>query len=148
MEKLTSHLITFLIGVFTGAAGKYLADKFTDKRRNKEKISGIRKTFLDVAGKMPDLIKEIQDDLSKPECMIIREFFILPNDRVSFNSGGERYLFFFEEQHENLKHKVKLLEDHGFVHDVTHTNTPKYRMTEEFVNCVIKAKIKSKNVKL
>lgn len=145
---MVSHLIAFLIGTFTGAAGKYLADKYTDKRRDKEKESGIRKTFISVADKMPELIKEIQEDLSKPDCMLIREIFILPNDRVGFNSGGERYLFYFEEQHENLMHKMKLLENYGFIYDVTHTNTPKYRMTEEFVICVIKSNIKSNKVKL
>jgi len=131
------------LGAFTGAAGKYLADKYTDKRRSKEKETGKRKIFLNLAEKMPELIKEMQEDLSKPEWMVIREFYILPNDRVSFNSGGERCLFYYEDQHENLKHKIKLLVNNGFVGDVTHTNTPKYRMIEEFVECVIKAKIKS-----
>ncbi len=145
---MISHLITFVLGAFTGAAGKYLADKYTDKRRSKEKETGKRKIFLNLAEKMPDVIKEMQEDLSKPECMVIREFYLLPNDRVLFNSGGERCLFYYEDQHENLTHKIKLLENNGFVEDVTHTNTPKYRMTEEFVDCVIKAKIKSKKVKL
>lgn len=145
---MISYLITFVLGAFTGAAGKYLADKYTDKRRSKEKETGNRKIFLNIAEKMPDLIKEMQDDLSKPECMVIRKFYILPNDRVLFNSGGERCLFYYEDQHENLTHKIKLLENNGFVCDVTHTNTPKYRMIEEFIECVIKAKIKSNKVKL
>ena len=145
---MTSHLIAFILGAFTGAAGKYLADKYTDKRRNKERKTGIRKTFLNVAKKMPNLIKEIQEDLKKPEFTVIREFFVLPNNRVMFNSGVERCLFYFEEQHDNLKHKIKLLENHGFVNDITHTNTPKYQMTEEFVDCVTRAKIKLGKVKL
>ena len=145
---MITHLITFILGAFTGAAGKYLADKYTDKRRGKERDSGLKKTFVNIADKMPELIKEIQEDLAKPECMLIRELFILPNDRVAFNSGGQRCLFYFEEQHENLRHKIKLLENHGFVTDITHTRTPKYRITEEFVNCVTKAKIKSGKIKL
>jgi hypothetical protein len=145
---MISYLITFVLGAFTGAAGKYLADKYTDKRRSKEKETGKRKIFLNLAEKMPELIKEMQEDLSKPEWMVIREFYILPNDRVLFNSGGGRCLFYYEDQHENLKHKIKLLVNNGFVDDVTHTNTPKYRMIEEFVECVIKAKIKSNKVKL
>lgn len=131
------YLITFVLGAFTGAAGKYLADKYTDKRRGKEKESGKRKIFLNLAEKMPNLIKKMREDLSKPECMVIREFYILTNDRVLFNYGGERCLFYYEDQHDNLRHKIKLLENNGFVYDVTHTNMPKYRMTEEFVDCVI-----------
>ena len=145
---MISYLITFIIGAFTGAAGKYLADKYTDKRRSKEKETGKRKIFSNLAEKMPDLIKEMQEDLSKPECIVIREFYILSNDRVLFNSGGEKCLFYYEDQHENLAHKIKLLENNGFVSDVTHTNTPKYRIIEEFVDCVINAKIKSNKVKL
>jgi len=145
---MISYFITFILGAFTGAAGKYLADKYTDKRRDNERDKGTRKKYLSIAQMMPNLIEEIQEDLSKAEFTVIREFFILPSNRVAFNSGGERYLFYFEDQHDNLKHKIKLLENQGFVYDVTHTNTPKYRMTEEFVDCVTKSKIKSGKVKL
>jgi len=145
---MTSYLITFVAGAFTGAAGKYLADKYTDKRRNQEQKVGDRKTFSKVAGQMAALIKEMQEDLSKPECMVIREFYILPNDRVIFNSGGGKCLFYYEDQHDDLAHKIKLLENNGFVYDVTHTNTPKYRMKEDFVDFIVKAKIKSNKVKL
>lgn len=145
---MLSHLITFLLGVFTGAAGKYLADKYTDKRRHKEKETKVQKKFINLAQQMPELITEMKDDLSKPEYMVIREFFILPSDKAIFNSGGESCLFYYEEQHENLMHKVKLLENHGFIYDVTHTNAPKYRMVDEFVDYVINAKIKNGKIKL
>ncbi|MBL7205670.1 MAG: hypothetical protein ISS63_15295 [Desulfobacteraceae bacterium] len=145
---MISYLITFILGAFTGAAGKYLADKYTDKRRQNEGEAGKRKVFINLVQQMPDLIKEMQEDLSNPESMVIREFYILPNDQVLFNSGGEMCLFYYEDQYENLIHKIKLLENHGFIYDVTHTNTPKYRMHEEFVECVIKAKTKSNKVKL
>ena len=145
---MISYLITFLAGALTGAAGKYLADKYTDKRRNQEQQKGRRTAFTEVAGQMPALIKEMQDDFSKPECKIIREFYILPNDRVLFNSGGEKCLFYYEDQHEDLAHKIRLLENYGFVYDITHTNTPKYRMNEDFVSFVNKAKITSNRVKL
>ena len=97
---------------------------------------------------MPELIEQMKDDLSKPEFMVIREFFILPNDRVPFNPDEKRYLCYYEEQHENLMHKVKLLENHGFVYDITPNNAPKYRMTEEFVDCVVTEKINKDRSKL
>ncbi len=145
---MISYLITFLGGALTGAAGKYLADKYTDKRRNQEQQKGRRTSFAEAAGQMPALIEEMQDDFSKPECKIIREFYILPNDRVLFNSGGEKCLFYYEDQHEDLTHKIRLLENYGFVYDITHTDTPKYRMNEDFVSFVNKAKITSNRVKL
>lgn len=90
---------------------------------------------------MPELIKEMQEKLTKPENDLIREFFILPNNRVAFNAGGKKYLFYFEEEHHNLLHKIKLLQDHGFVEDITHIKAPKYRMSEGYVGLILKIKI-------
>ncbi|MBA3017035.1 MAG: hypothetical protein KJ550_08830 [Proteobacteria bacterium] len=145
---MISHLVTFILGAFTGAAGKYLADKYTDKRREIDKDTKTRETFIKIAEQMPAFIKEMQDDFLNSEYKVLREFFILPNNRVMFNSGGERCLFYYEDKHEDLMHKIKLLENNGFVYDVTHTNTPKYRIAEEFRVCVVKAKIKKDKVKL
>ena len=114
----------------------------------KSKETGLRNIFLNLAQQMPELIEQMKDDLSKPEFMVIREFFILPNDRVPFNPDEKRYLCYYEEQHENLMHKVKLLENHGFVYDITPNNAPKYRMTEEFVDCVVTEKINKDRSKL
>jgi len=149
LETLVRNpLITFLVGVATGAAGKYFADKYTDKRRAKEFNAALRQLFQDVSSMMPELIKEMQEDLSKPEYKVIREFVILPNKRVTFVSGGKKFINYFEEEHQDLMHKIKLLEHCRFIDDTTETNTPKYRMTEDFVKCVLKAKFKRNKVKI
>ena len=145
---MISHLVTFLLGALTGAAGKYLADKYTDKRRLKEGESRSKKLFQELASRMPDLIKEMKDDLSKPDNHLIREFYILPHRRVSFMAGGRRYLYYFEEEHQDLLHKLHILEEPGFIQDITETNTPKFRMTEQFFGYVLKSKIKSGRVKI
>ena len=144
---MLSHFIAFLIGAFTGAAGKYLADKYTDRRRQMENRSAVYKSFIKLAEQMPELMKEMQDDLLNPEYNVIREFFVLPNSSTLFNAGGQKYLYYYENQHEDLIHKIKLLENNNFLADVTHTDTPKYRMTEEFVACLVKAKFKSNKVR-
>ena len=135
---MTSHLITFLAGAFTGAAGKYLADKFTDQRRRQERQSEAQKIFDSVKKQVPELIKEMKEDLKKPDCSVMREFYILPNDRVMFNSGGKMCLFYYEDKHNHLLQKIKILENHDYVYDVTETNTPKYRITEEFAKFLVK----------
>jgi hypothetical protein len=145
---MLAYLITFLLGAFTGAAGTYFGNKYTDKRRAQESNSTSKKCFEEAASKMPKLIEEMQQDLVNPENAHLREFYVLPNDRVLFNSGGRRYLCYFEAKHRDLLHKLRILEDYGYIQEVTHTDTPMFRMTEAFVSFVVKAKIKSDIVKV
>jgi hypothetical protein len=144
----TNPLLTFIVGVGTGAAGKYLADKYTDRRRAKELNAALRQMFQDAASMMPELIKEMQEDLSKPEYRVVREFVILPNKHVSFSSSGKKCICYFEDEHQELMNKVKLLENCGFIYNATETRTPKYGMTEEFVNCLLRASIKRNKIKI
>lgn len=135
---MTSYLITFLAGALTGASGKYLADKFTDQRRRQEGKSEAQNIFDSVEKQIPELIKEIKEDFKKLDCSLMREFYILPNDRVIFNSDGKMCLFYYEDRHNHLLQKIKILENNGYVYDVTETNTPKYRITEEFATFLLK----------
>jgi hypothetical protein len=144
---MLSYLITFLIGVLTGAAGKYIADKYTDKRHRKEQKMDLQNNFLKIANKMPDLIIDMRNDLLKSQFSVIREFYVLPNSRVPFYSGEDKFFFYYEEKYDNLLHKIKLLEDYGFVKDLTPITIPKYRMSEEFVHCVINSKFKNGKIK-
>lgn len=139
MEFWETHLISFLLGSVTGAAGSYFATKYTDKRRDKEVIKKLKNTFNEVREIMPDLIKEMKDDFNDPKSISVREFAILSNDRVIFNSGQSRYAY-YEEQHTDLKGKISILENHNFVYDITPGKTPIYRITEEFWNLVKSAK--------
>lgn len=138
MESWATHIISFLFGTATGAAGSYFATKYTDRRREKEGKEKAKSTFRKVQEIMPDLIQEMKTDFNNPEFISIREFAILPNDRVIFNSGQPRFIY-YEEQHNDLKGKVSILENHSFVYDVTPGNAPIYRITEEFWELVKKA---------
>jgi uncharacterized protein YlbG (UPF0298 family) len=147
LTQIGSHAGAFLIGAITGAAGKYLADKYTDRRRYKESAVNLRRNFINVASAMPELIQEIQRDLQREELKVVRDLYILPSKRVVFNLSG-KYFVYYEDEHDDLQHKFKRLEDYGFVRDVTCTNTPKYRMSDEFVNYVKEVKIKGKTFKI
>lgn len=87
---------------------------------------------------MPGLLIEMKKDLSEDTTRLIREFVLLPVRGVIFNSTKRRF-FYVESEHPDLKNKVDLLEQHGFVVDVTPRNTPIYRMTEEFVRLLREA---------
>ena len=86
---------------------------------------------------MPDLFAEMKNDLGGPENSRIREFFVLPHRRVSIGSKQRRFSYFAEE-HPDLHGKIAILENHGYLIDVTPGNTPIYRMTEDFVELLLK----------
>ncbi len=136
MESWGILLATFLVGVATGAAGNYFATKYTDQRREKARKRKSKEAFIKVKDQMPELIAKMKADFTKYKNASIREFVVLPSDRVVFNSQQPRF-HYFENQHQNLKGKVDVLENHGYVSDVTVSNAPIYRITEEFWELVL-----------
>jgi len=132
MEVWGSYFLTFLLGTATGSAGSYFASKYTDKRREKETTRKALTTLKNVQKIMPNLIQEMKEDFNNPELISVREFVVLPNDRVTFNSGGQRRFVYFEDKHEDLRGKISILENHYFIQDVTPGNAPIYRISEEF----------------
>jgi hypothetical protein len=133
MNLVVTHCIAFLVGAFTGAAGKYLADKYTDQRRWKEVESKRRKDFRQIQRQMPELIGAMAEDISKPDQGFIREFFLLESRKWIFNAG-QRCFVYYREDHVDLQGKVHILENMTYVNDITTPGkAPKYRMTEELV---------------
>lgn len=132
-----SFIISFVLGTATGASGMYYAEKLTDWRRKKESKKKKMQNFLNAKVQMPELITEFKNDLLKEDQKFIREFFVLEDKRSSLNSEKPR-LVYCEEDHEDLRCKIDILESKGFLLDVTISNTPIYRMTEEFVELLKK----------
>jgi len=138
MEPWAIPLVSFVVGVATGAAGKYLADKFTDQRRDEAKNKKAKQEFNKIRSQMPELIAEMKADFNRHENDSTREFVILPSDKVTFNSTQSRFIY-YENQHQNLKGQIDVLENHGYIIDVTFSNAPIYRITEEFWSRVLRA---------
>lgn len=87
---------------------------------------------------MPELITQFKTDLSTEDNKLIREFFVLPNNRVCLGGSEKPRLIYYEEEYKGLRNKIDILENQGFLIDVTPGNAPIYRMTEEFVELIIK----------
>jgi hypothetical protein len=138
MESWATYFITFLIGAATGAVGNYFASKYTDRRRNKDDANKRVKSFNNAKNQMLDLIKEMKEDFSSHKNDAIRELVILPNKRVIFNGDQPRFSY-FEDEHQNLKGKISVLENLGFVVDVTVSNAPIFRIKEELWDLVLKS---------
>jgi hypothetical protein len=136
MDPWAAFLTTFLSGVAIGAGGQYYADKYTDKRRQKESDRTGRKAFEKVRELMPGLIDEMKRDLSAPDFATVRDVVVMPFHGALFNGGGQKRFAYYEDDYDDLRGKMVVLEGHGYVFDVTPSNVPIYRMTEQFVTLV------------
>lgn len=127
-----THLVTFLGGAMVGAAGTYMADRFTDQRRKGEAREDDRKRFENLYRQMPEFFAEIAADLeAKPE-LLIREFVVLPSPNVNFNHDKPRFQY-YESAHIEIGNYVPLLVQTGYVDVMRSTGTPIYRLRENFV---------------
>jgi hypothetical protein len=135
LEPWAVHLLTFLAGTATGAAGSYYASKFTDQRRKQEAKSETNKEFRETCALMKKLIAEMKADLDRPNDSTVREFAILANERIRFNSSKKRFRY-HEDVHEDLCGKVGILESRGYVIDVSTSSVPICKMTQDFVALV------------
>lgn len=131
MEPL-SLFTGFLVGAFTGAAGTYLSDKYTDKRRDIESRKAEEKTWESVCKRFPKLIKEMQEDFKDPENSGVRRFFITERNR-SINAS-EKSFAYYKSDHPDISAAMLYLEDVGYIQDITPSNCPMYRMYEHFVD--------------
>ncbi len=116
-----------------------LTHKLPDQHHIQNLVSASEeKKFKKVKNMMPELITEFKTDLSTEDNKLIREFFVLPNNRVCLGRSEKPRLIYYEEEHKGLRNKIDILENQGFLIDVTPGNAPIYRMTEEFVELIIK----------
>lgn len=92
--------------------------------------------FETIRNQMPELIAEIKKDLEGEDGKFVREFFVMSRRHTLGGSEKPRFIY-YEEDHQNLRGKIDVLENHGYVVDVTPKNTPIYRMTEDFVRLVL-----------
>jgi hypothetical protein len=87
---------------------------------------------------MPALFEEMRQDIQDDKSHSTREFFIVPNKRLSVNSSKPRFIY-YEDEHPHLRLQVERLFHAGYFDDVTVGNTPIYRMKENFVKLLGKA---------
>lgn len=120
----------FLLGAITGAAGAYYGDKFTDQRRKQEQKRETNLAFAAVCKQMPELIAEMTEDLTRePQ---VRDFYVLPTGAMLGGSSTPAFAY-TDQPDARVRAWVSILENHGYVRDITPKNAPMYRMTEEFV---------------
>jgi hypothetical protein len=146
---MISYIVTFLVGALTGAAANYLANKFTDQRREQDSLRKARQRFQNLKDKIPKLIAEMQHDLRLDGFGLIREFYILPkasdvNLIIPWRGlePTKNVLCYYVEDHRDLENQVVLLENNGYV---TKLGEPEgqvpaaiYRMSEDFAEQLLR----------
>ncbi len=137
MNTIVSHIVTFISGLAVGILGNYFATRLADKAKNKDAIKGKENLFKQAEIKMPELIKEMRNDFSGKEMSECREFVILPKRTIPFQSKQPVFSY-FEDEHPYLISNIRILENYGFITDITQTSTPRYQFNEEFVNMLFK----------
>lgn len=79
---IMSLAIGFIVGSFTGATGTYFGNKYTDKRRNKDKHKQNNMQWNDLCKRFPKVINEMKEDVNNPEFINIRTFFVRDSKTV------------------------------------------------------------------
>jgi hypothetical protein len=144
-SPITGWIGGTLVGIFVGAAGKYYADKYTDQRKRQEGKSSLRNEFERCRKHMPELFDEMKTDLAANS---LKSEFVLLDVRLSYGGFPDQPLAYYmngirdaetykDERatgtvHSHLLDKVKILENAGFVRDISRTSVPYFRMSDEF----------------
>lgn len=131
-----STLTGFVVGAFTGAAGTYLGNKYTDKRREQQRIKERVERWKDIERKFPSLISEMREDLSKPGCKDYRAFFVVTNLTIITGSPEPSFAYHIKD-HTNLQAAVEHLQRSGYICKIpTGTRSDHYRIHERLVDAL------------
>ena len=134
-----SLAIGFLTGAVTGAAGNYLADKYTDTRRRKEEERETKRFWRDVESRFPKIIQEMKSDLRQEGMSGARVFFV-KESYTMIGCPSEPCFEYHTDKHEDLRAAVHLLLDNSLLKDITPGNAPMYRMSERLVDFLLDRK--------
>lgn len=127
----------FLIGTATGAAGSYLADKFTDKRREKKLAKEQEKLWQDIERRFPSVIAEMRSDFSMPTERNVRAFFVKTSNTM-IGLVSEPCFEYHTDKHPDIHPAVLYLAQHDFISEITPGNCPMYRVHEKLVDWLMK----------
>jgi hypothetical protein len=125
----------YILGFVSDIGKDYFKEILGDRRRERKALEG----FSRVARAMPELVAELKNHLAHHEHG--SELVVLPNAKVIYNDGPNSQKFrCYQERHEDLASKLGLLEDAGYLRNVTAgRNVPVYRMSQDFMDFVRKS---------
>jgi hypothetical protein len=120
--------VGILIGVVVDQFATYFRERLTTNQTAAKIERQRRDAFALVQTEMPVLIREMVEDVRRDP--LIREFVVLTHEGIRFNGSQERFIYYISS-HPDLMAQLNILENHGYVLDVTPSDTSIYRFTEE-----------------
>jgi hypothetical protein len=108
--------------------------KLTISRENAAKPSFVlskpsESIFTDIENLIPELLAEMKKKLR--EYPVAREFIIMPKGAVYNGDKNNLILHYFFEDHSWLRSKLRILENHGLIYEITYNNTLRFVISEE-----------------
>ena len=134
---MIAYAAAFLLGALTGAAGKYLADKYTDQRRHKETLKREAEAFQKMVAIMPDLLGEMKADISMAQHATWRDLYVIKQGYSLCFSGQ---FFIYKDDGKNCYlNKANLLQESGFLANLNTDphKSPHFRLKEHFVETLL-----------
>jgi hypothetical protein len=148
--SLKSHWVPYEIGYATAKEKRILpylthpsleVPSYIKDLNYKADLSKVKDFFSKYSfPKVTDLLIEMKKDIEGDGSKVVREFVVLPNDRVLFNSSKRRFTY-FENEHSELQNKIDLLEEAKLISLVSTSNTPIYRFSDYFVNLLCQSEL-------
>ncbi|MGQ4648844.1 RNA-binding domain-containing protein [Lyngbya aestuarii] len=87
--------------------------------------------FSSIENLIPELLADMKNDLG--EYPFVREFIIIGKNWV-YNGDSNNMVFeYYFEDHPHLRNKLRILENHALIYEITYNNTPRFVISEELV---------------
>jgi hypothetical protein len=85
--------------------------------------------FANIENLIPEFLTDMRNDLRDYPCA--REFIIMPKGAVYNGDSNNLILQYYFEDHPWLRSKLRILENHALIYEITYNNTPRFVISEE-----------------
>jgi hypothetical protein len=92
--------------------------------------------FTDIENLMPKLLGEMKEDLRKDP--VAREFILMRKGADDRGDENNFILQYFFEDHDWLRSKLRILENHALIYEITYNNTLRFVISEELATYLTK----------
>ena len=124
-EKISKTLEEIKNNINKYNQNKRFESPYTPVIYNNKDLFGYVKSLL------PELIDEMRVDLV--EHPFKREFILFGKNWIYNGDKNNEVLMYFFEDHHDLRGKVRILENYGFVYNISFNDTDRFAITEQFI---------------
>jgi hypothetical protein len=97
------------------------------------------KVFLKLEKMIPELLVSMKEDLL--EYPFAREFIIMYKGNIYNGDENNLILAYYFEDYSFLRNKLRLLENHQLIYEITYNSVPRFVMSEELANYLLDSQL-------